>query len=229
MAPTDLLHWHTPFRFVTAFMSQSDVERMAQVLISSTAITISTVIHAATRGGLQPRYCPSCVEEDLGHYGESYWHRCHNLPFVVSCPLHHLPLLQIKPLGYGVTIRSLPRECAGEPVTTVLDGEVTCWLQSMSLDCMALPARSELACLDVSYRAAAAKMHPVPASRGFCGRSLCAGVASFYGVPFIRKFRVGFPLSERGWPSLMAAGATNAPQTTVKHLVLQGYLRQGTT
>lgn len=227
MPPGDLLNRHTPFPFVTAFMSQQQTDRMARVLLSSNAITISAVIHAATRGGLQPRYCPSCVEQDLTCYGESYWHQCHNLPFVVACPMHQLPLRQIKPLGYGVAIRSLPNECVGEQVTTVLDGEVTRWLESKSRECIALPARSALEGVSTSYRAAAAKKHPVPASGGFCGRSLCVGIAGFYGMPFIRKYRVGFPLSERGWPSVLAGGSTKAPQTTVKHLVLQVYLDHG--
>ena len=171
MAPGDLLDRHTSFRFVTAFMSRQDVQRMARVLLSSTAITISTVIHAVTRGGLQPRYCPSCVEDDLARYGESYWHRCHNLPFVVSCPIHQLPLMQIKPLGYGVAIRCLPDECAGEQVTTVLNGAVACWLESKSQGCIAFSDRPRLSDLCASYRAAAAMKHPLSPGQDFCARS----------------------------------------------------------
>lgn len=35
------------------------------------------------------RYCPMCVKEDKEKYGETYWHRTHQLPSVKVCPKHH--------------------------------------------------------------------------------------------------------------------------------------------
>lgn len=34
------------------------------------------------------RYCPECVTLDRQHYGETYWHRQHQLPGVYVCPMH---------------------------------------------------------------------------------------------------------------------------------------------
>lgn len=34
------------------------------------------------------RYCPDCVNEDIGRYGEPYWHRLHQAPGVLVCPVH---------------------------------------------------------------------------------------------------------------------------------------------
>lgn len=34
------------------------------------------------------RYCPACVTEERGEYGECYWHRLHQLPGVKVCPDH---------------------------------------------------------------------------------------------------------------------------------------------
>jgi hypothetical protein len=36
------------------------------------------------------RFCPSCVEEDAKSFGESYWHRLHQIPGVETCPKHEV-------------------------------------------------------------------------------------------------------------------------------------------
>lgn len=36
------------------------------------------------------RYCPECVLKDRQQYGETYWHRQHQLPGVEICPQHHV-------------------------------------------------------------------------------------------------------------------------------------------
>lgn len=39
------------------------------------------------------RYCPICLQEDMLRYGESYWHRAHQIGLVDKCPLHGCKLL----------------------------------------------------------------------------------------------------------------------------------------
>lgn len=39
------------------------------------------------------RYCPRCVSEDKRLYGESYWHRTHQLPGMIYCTKHHVRLM----------------------------------------------------------------------------------------------------------------------------------------
>lgn len=34
------------------------------------------------------RYCPECAKEDRAKYGETYWHREHQLPRIQICPKH---------------------------------------------------------------------------------------------------------------------------------------------
>lgn len=225
MPPRDLLDRHTPFPFMTAFLPEKQTTRLIRALQTGTVSSTCAVIQGATWGEV-PRFCPLCVDDDLDGYGESYWHRCHNLPFVFRCPIHQLPLIEINS-RYGIAIRSLPEECTGARVSTVVGEAVACWLERRSLECIATPARPALAALVASYRAAAATKHPLRASRDFCGRSLCVGLANFYGASLMKRYRVRFPLSERGWPSLLARGAAPAPTTTVKHLILQGYLMPG--
>lgn len=38
------------------------------------------------------RFCPKCVENDRFTYGETFWHRLHQIPEVTHCPVHEIPL-----------------------------------------------------------------------------------------------------------------------------------------
>ncbi len=40
------------------------------------------------------RYCPDCVREDIDNYGETYWHRVHQLPAMLYCTKHHARLFE---------------------------------------------------------------------------------------------------------------------------------------
>lgn len=39
------------------------------------------------------RYCPKCLSEDRKKYGETYWHRSHQMMFVNCCPEHGYKLI----------------------------------------------------------------------------------------------------------------------------------------
>ena len=40
------------------------------------------------------RYCPDCVSEDKSTFGETYWHRTHQLPAMLYCTKHLVRLLE---------------------------------------------------------------------------------------------------------------------------------------
>ena len=35
------------------------------------------------------RYCPECAKQDRLQYGETYWHRIHQIWEMTVCPIHH--------------------------------------------------------------------------------------------------------------------------------------------
>lgn len=39
------------------------------------------------------RYCPACVQSDRERFGETYWHRMHQMVGVDVCPTHHCRLI----------------------------------------------------------------------------------------------------------------------------------------
>ena len=87
----DLIYKHTLYPLYSPFLPP---ERASQVLESMKGDDGGD-IH--TRAGIMAssitmpkyfRFCPTCLEEDLHNYGESYWHRIHQTPGVLACPLH---------------------------------------------------------------------------------------------------------------------------------------------
>ncbi len=46
-------------------------------------------------GGYNRRFCPKCVDEDLSHYGVSYWRRDHQLVGVYLCTAHNVILERV--------------------------------------------------------------------------------------------------------------------------------------
>ncbi len=52
--------------------------------------------HTQNRQLLVLRYCPCCMKEDMEKYGESYWHREHQLPYMPVCPKHKVRLIEYR-------------------------------------------------------------------------------------------------------------------------------------
>lgn len=87
----ELVLRYTLYPYYTAFLSK---ERSLGVLQSmrrdyggdihtKTGIMASS-IHTPTA----LMFCPVCFKEDIGRYGETYWHRLHQIPGVLVCPKH---------------------------------------------------------------------------------------------------------------------------------------------
>lgn len=56
------------------------------------------------------RYCPICSADDRTRYGETYWHRIHQMPEIDICPVHGCKLYKSTVLIAGKTTPTL--ECA---------------------------------------------------------------------------------------------------------------------
>lgn len=75
------------------------------------------------------RYCPICAEADRERYGESYWHRVHQMQGVDICPFHHCRLVDSSVLISG---KASPDLVAAEmvipdnPEVIVCDNEIEC-------------------------------------------------------------------------------------------------------
>jgi hypothetical protein len=59
------------------------------------------------------RYCEQCVRNDILIYGEAYWHRLHQLPWIYLCPEHETPIFETDILIYSLPHEYHPVVCTG--------------------------------------------------------------------------------------------------------------------
>lgn len=118
--PRHVLQAHTLVPYGIAGLPVPERRRLTMDFICGRQPALSRLI-----GRLGRRWCEICLRLDLDRLGESYWHRCHLLPGVATCPLHGTRLLQMtEPLPnqrIDLTVRywlggSLPHELVGLPV-----------------------------------------------------------------------------------------------------------------
>jgi len=224
--PVDTLLWqHTVFPYLTAFMSQKDVERLTWAVLENQSGGKKTT--ASLQAAFVRRFCPECAVTDPREHGESYWHRAHLLPGVLICLIHEQPL-QTATASDAKSNRwwtySLPADAKGEtgsqpaPVKLLLD---------IARESTALLRRPEYHRSDwhAHYRQLAiARGYGTPRTFEVAAHQLARDMGSFYGRELLSA--AGCPLGDslRIWPEIMIRERTTAPSTPVKHVLLALYL-----
>ncbi len=91
-----LAHGHTLYPFYAAFLPEDRAAQVLESMRSGQRRDIHNRIGIMASAVESPRYlrfCPLCLEADQQEYGEAYWHRLHQVPGVLVCPLHAVFLL----------------------------------------------------------------------------------------------------------------------------------------
>lgn len=83
---------HTMFPYYGRFINQERRQEALQALISMNGNYRNLLPIPSTKCHCL-RYCPLCAANDRTTYGESYWHRIHQLPGICICPIHHCNLI----------------------------------------------------------------------------------------------------------------------------------------
>jgi len=96
---TVLVNKHTAFQYFTYFDSPSEHEQLLKELTNSNtsqAISMKLGLTSYKCGARpnHPQYCPHCVKEEIVSKGFSYFHREHQLPGVIFCWKHKIPLAE---------------------------------------------------------------------------------------------------------------------------------------
>ena len=91
----ELIINHTMFPFYAPFMPDKRAEKVFNVMCSNkgNSIHLETGIVASMIS--MPaflRFCPQCIQDDKAKWGEAYWHRIHQIPCVMVCPIHGMPI-----------------------------------------------------------------------------------------------------------------------------------------
>jgi len=97
-----LLTQHTLFPVYAAFESPKRASEMRKAMAGRRPVhAISGSLTLKLRCQFL-RYCIECVVVDRATWGETYWHRIHNIPGVVVCPTHNAFLIDSPlPIGRG--------------------------------------------------------------------------------------------------------------------------------
>ncbi|MBW4599035.1 MAG: TniQ family protein [Calothrix sp. FI2-JRJ7] len=92
-----LLQNHTLYPFYATFLTPQEAWLLKDSMKKKLSGSILEVAKVATNSTGDSRkflkFCPTCLKEDEEKYGEPYWHRLHQIPGVLVCSEHSVPLL----------------------------------------------------------------------------------------------------------------------------------------
>lgn len=93
LTPLELVRRHTLVPYAVSFLSAEERERRLLAFSHcGQRMDLGALAQKIVRNSRQLKFCPGCVKDDLQTYGESYWHRVHQLDGYLHCPLHDTPL-----------------------------------------------------------------------------------------------------------------------------------------
>ncbi|GBG55935.1 hypothetical protein SPFL3102_02874 [Sporomusaceae bacterium FL31] len=87
---------NTLYPLYAPFVTKKQAELVYKAMLSENGGSIHTRMGIMASSIKLPnflRFCPICRIEDIQKYGETYWHRLHQIPGVLVCP-HHKVILQ---------------------------------------------------------------------------------------------------------------------------------------
>lgn len=90
-----LVDKHTLYPFYSAFLPSEEATKVKQYMIGDRGGSIynkAGLMASAISLNQYFKFCPQCIKDDMEQYGELYWHRIHQIPGVLICPKHQMPL-----------------------------------------------------------------------------------------------------------------------------------------
>ena len=87
-AREDVLYRHTSAGFYRHFLNIEQQRALLDVASKSKRRAFFMPWLTKVRHANCWRSCPQCIEDDISHYGASYWHTAHQLPTATTCHKH---------------------------------------------------------------------------------------------------------------------------------------------
>ena len=92
----EMIYDHTMFPYHCRFLPKERKQEALDALINMDTNYRNLVLFPKRQTTLAMRYCPLCVANDRDTYGETYWHRIHQIIELSVCPVHHCYLFDTK-------------------------------------------------------------------------------------------------------------------------------------
>jgi len=232
-SPRDFLYNYTVFPYVVAFMPLEQVESLEAKLLSPDFNgTASSLIQNATYGSKHRRYCPWCAKEESSRYGETYWHRLHQLPGIFVCERHGCPLVQT---NIKAKVSSKLDELSLPPTSRFLSSpkiERDCAFRLLACTSNAIEStlrRTGTSNPQRDYRESARNRGYVRAAGGLAAAAVATDLAAHFGSKLLSALdcEVGQD-AEKSWPALLLRPTKGAPAAPIRHVLLRSFLEAET-
>lgn len=87
-----MLH-HTLLPYAVSFQPSKLRQAQLDALVAESSVRgMGAVVQKLVRNIARMKFCPDCTSDDLKKFGESYWHRRHQLDGALICCKHQRPL-----------------------------------------------------------------------------------------------------------------------------------------
>jgi TniQ/Tn7-like transposition protein D len=230
--PATLLWKHTVFPYLVAFMHHAKAWRLADQALAASdcrARTLSSLTRMVSNPLPHLRYCEECSDADQKTYGQSYWHRTHQLPGVRVCTAHRTALHES-----DVLVKTVGRlyEC-GLPQHQVRVGPLALrpWDYHFAEHSVAALVERE-----VSASSPHRRYREVAQTKGFLlpsGRTASAPLADdlqrFFGRPRLEELGSNFVSNTQSWPAKIVREGSGVSYATPKHVLMQTFLYSATS
>lgn len=231
VSPQELLLNNTVFTYATAFMPTEHRNKLLNRLVTddrfSEQRTSNSFIQCVTQGVRFRRLCPACIQEDLLTFGESYWHRSHNLPATYICP-KHCERLRGSNIGLRLAILrgsyDLPDEVSWHDNLPQLRFEVAQNIAIANERLLAGNPKGNINWFE-HYREIAKFNGFIKAGNYIASKPVTMALHQFYGTALLEE--TGLPLSTQSqgaWPGLMLRTKNPIEVSTLKHVLLEVFL-----
>jgi hypothetical protein len=230
LSAEELLWNHTAFPYATALIEGPVFENALKNALGTSLEQrgLGAVTQNASDGQTHRRYCQRCALDELRHFGESFWHRSHNLPGVWACLRHgvHLHESDISIAWQGSFSLTLPHESKGRLVAKGAPTTVVMRIAEISSQWLARDWGPGKPVSADHYRALAVANGWLNADRQASKHALHSLLADAVSLKFLRAANLPTRQCEAEWPALMLRPGVKAPFVPVKHALLTVLLEQ---
>lgn len=230
-----IINNHTLLPFYGAFISPDRYVQIRDSMLSGNSKGIYGrigIMASSIKANQYFQFCPICNKEDKEQYGEIYWHRMHQIPCILTCSRHHVPLYKTQVIvrGYNKHQYQAAREedCQMDDYEYAYPEDVMKKLNMLADDAELLLngtfERRPLEWFHKQYISKLMGMGFVTANGSIYQKKLISSFEDFYGNTFLRLVQSSLnSTDELNWLSDMLRFRDRASHP-IRHLLLARFL-----
>lgn len=221
----EFLGAHTVLPYVTAFMTRRDRQRVTSTLMSGhhpRGDTAALILRTSLER--QPlRLCPICVDEEASTYGESYWHRVHQLSGVEVCEKHNADLLVTEFIAGRAPNIPPPHEVRGGLAVRPDTSDEARWAIAC-VSALLLRSSCDQGQLTRDYRRHALHMGYLSPIGDVHQAMLLHDLRLYFGSAFLGRYQCTFDDKKMGqWPTKLLLESAHVA-TSLRHVLLMAFM-----